>query len=118
MQTSEVQHMKPVWIWRSQPQGSVEVDAHIITPIVHSAGFYWPSAKGFGGWLWQFPQAVEVEERASGTLTRLPVPDPTRTIVWLLVAMALVALTVMASVRWRRSRRTMQQRTMQERTSR
>ena len=108
--------MKPIWIWRSQPQGSVEVDDHIITPIVHSAGFYWPNAKNFGVLLWQFPQAVEVEEKASGTHTRLPIPDPTRTVVWLLVAMTLAAITLMAAVRWRRSRRATQQRTkLQER---
>jgi hypothetical protein len=97
--------MKPIWIWRSQPQGSVEVDDHIITPIVHSAGFYWPGANGFGGWLWQFPQAVEVEEKTSGAHTRMPIPDPTRTVMWLLVAVTLAAITLMATVRWRRSRR-------------
>ncbi len=108
--------MKPIWIWRSQPQDSVEVDDHIITPIVHSAGFYWPEAKSFGGLLWQFPQAVEVEEMTSGTHTRLPIPDPTRTVVWLVVALTLAAITLMATVRWRRARHTLQKHMGQKRT--
>lgn len=90
--------MKRFWIWHSHATATHQIGARTVTPIAQSIGLRWPG----GGWLWQFPLAVEVVEGKA--TTRLPVPDPTRTIVWFLAALILVfvAISVLTTSRRRR----------------
>ena len=91
--------MKPIWIWRSEAQNPYQIHSHRITPIVRSAGFHWPNSGSFVGVLWQFPQAIEIEDSAAGSHQRMSVPDPTRTVVWFLVALSLLFVITMALMR-------------------
>lgn len=97
--------MKPFWIWRSHAVKSYHFETQSVTPIVQSIGLRWPG----GGWLWQFPVAVEVEAHADGTQQRLPIPDPTRAVVWFLGTLALVFL-VLAGLTLTRKERAKRQR--------
>lgn len=91
--------MKPFWIWRSFPVATHEIGTQRITPVVQAIGLRWPG----GGWLWQFPLAVEVENEQEDATTRLPIPDLTRTVVWFLAALSLViVLTTALAVAQRR----------------
>jgi hypothetical protein len=101
--------MKPFWIWRSHTNRTHQIGSQSITPVVHSIGLRWPG----GGWLWQFPLAVEVEDEDNGTQKRLPIPDPTRDVVWFLCALALIALFI-AALTLRRSQRKIQDKRVQE----
>jgi hypothetical protein len=101
--------MKPFWIWRSQADITHQIGSQSITPIVQSIGLRWPN----GGWLWQFPLAVEVEDDRDGRQMRLPIPDPTRTVVWFLCALAIISLFAML-IRRRQSRQRKQQDKRQE----
>lgn len=94
--------MRPFWIWRRYAIPSHEIGPHTLTPIVQLVGMRWPG----GGWLWQFPLAVEVAtvEEDQGVEQRLPVPDPTRTVVWFLYGLALVLTIVMFTTLWRQRR--------------
>lgn len=86
--------MKRFWIWRRDATPTQQIGAYTITPVVQSLGLRWPH----GGWLWQFPLAVEVVEEESGEQQRLPIADPTRTVVWFLytLLLLLIAATVLS----------------------
>lgn len=92
--------MKPFWIWRSQPAAPYQIGARRITPVVQSIGLRWPN----GGWLWQFPLAIDVADEAESEPKRLPIPDTTRTVVWFLAALTVVAAIIML-LTMRRTRR-------------
>jgi hypothetical protein len=98
--------MKPFWIWRSHPTATHQIGLHSITPIAQSIGLQWPG----GGWLWQFPLAVEIEDKRDGTHKRLPIPDPTRIAIWFMVGLALTLLFVTALGLWQNRRHTKQDR--------
>jgi hypothetical protein len=100
--------MRPFWIWRSHANTTHQIGAQNITPITQTIGLRWPG----GGWLWQYPLAVEVDDETDGTQRRLPIPDPTRVVVWFLVAMALVTLFAAALTLWRSRRRTLKKKAM------
>jgi hypothetical protein len=99
--------MKPIWIWQSHNNITHQIGSQSITPVTQSIGLRLDQ----GGWLWQFPRAVEVKDVENGTQTRLPIPDPTRTLVWLLTALTLL-LVIATVVSLGQSR----QRTPQEKT--
>ena len=92
--------MRPFWIWRNHADRTYQIHSQSITPIVQSIGLRWPG----GGWLWQYPVAVEVEEHADGAQQRLPIPDPTRTVIWFLGTLALAFLLLAGLTLWRRRR--------------
>ncbi len=96
--------MRPFWIWRSHANSTHQIGLQSITPITQMIGLRWPG----GGWLWQYPLAVEVYDEGEGMQKRLPIPDPTRTVVWLLYALALVVLVVTAFTLWRSRQHTRQ----------
>jgi hypothetical protein len=102
--------MRPFWIWRSHANITHQIGARSITPVVQSVGLRWPG----GGWLWQYPLAVEVEDKIDGTQRRLPIPDPTRMIVWFLCALALVTLFAAALTMWWSRQRTLKKKAMQK----
>jgi hypothetical protein len=87
-------------IWRREASRTHRIGAHTLTPVAQSIGIKWRG----GGWLWQFPLAVEVEDEQGGASTRLPVPDPTRTVVWLLTALTVVVVCAMTMAAWRSRR--------------
>src|SRR5687768_10825996 len=84
--------MRPFWIWRRHAIPTLEIRAYSLTPVVQLVGLRWPG----GGWLCQFPLAVEVksDQEENGAPQRLPIPDPTRTVVWFLFALALVGIMI------------------------
>lgn len=90
--------MRPFWIWRSHADTTYHINSQSITPIVQSIGLRWPG----GGWLWQYPLAIEVEEDADGTQQRILIPDPTGAVVWFLGTLALVVLLLAGLTLWRR----------------
>ncbi len=89
--------MRPFWIWRSHADRTHPIGSQSITPVVQSIGLRWPG----GGWLWQYPLAIEVENTEDGTHKQLPIPDPTRTVVWFLSALALVIVFTAGLTLWR-----------------
>lgn len=105
--------MKPFWIWRSHAAATRQIGVRRITPFTQSIGLRWRG----GGWLWQFPLAVEIDE-ADGIHRRLPISDPTRTVVWFLYAPAMVLLFVTALNLWRKQRVTQDWRAKQDRRAR
>jgi hypothetical protein len=90
--------MNRFWIWRTYNAPTTEVGAYSITPIAQLIGVRWRG----GGWLWQFPLAVEVE--TEGTHERLPIPYVTRTAIWLLYGLFTVALLIGILTLWRTRR--------------
>lgn len=96
--------MKPIWIWHSHSNITYQIGSQSITPVTQSIGM----RADWGGWLWQFPLAVEVEDVEDGTQTRLPIPDPTRALVWFLSALTLLlALATLVSL-WQSRKRARQ----------
>lgn len=83
--------MRPFWTLRRHAAATHEIGPYTLTPIVQMIGLRWPG----GGWLWQFPLAVEVEG-AGEEPRRLPIPDATRTVLWFLYA--LVSLFIAAAI--------------------
>lgn len=104
--------MKPIWIWRSHSDITRAIGSRAITPISQSIGVRWER----GGWLWQFPLAVEVENVDDGTQTRLPISDPTRTLVWLFSALTLAISIATIIILWQSRQRKRPERTT-ERTA-
>lgn len=99
--------MRPFWIWSSRPAATHHIGSRTVTPIVQSIGLRWPG----GGWIWEFPLAIDVEDNLEkekdGASQRLPIPDPTRTVVWFLSALTLfVVVATVLTVRQRRQRPT------------
>jgi hypothetical protein len=93
--------MKPIWIWHSHSNITHQVGSRSITPVTQSIGM----RSDWGGWIWQFPLAVDVENAEDGKQTRLPIPDPTRALVWSLSAVTLLlALATLMSLRQSRKR--------------
>lgn len=88
--------MKQFWIWRRDATPAHQIGAYTITPVVQSVGLRWPN----GGWLWQFPLAVEVVEDDNGRQQRLPIADPTRTAVWFLYTLILLLIVATALRFW------------------
>ncbi|MCC6453374.1 MAG: hypothetical protein IT328_00375 [Caldilineaceae bacterium] len=77
--------MKRFWIWQRYATPTHQIGSYTITPVMRSVGLRWPN----GGWLWQFPLAVEVAEE-DGTQQQLPIADPTRSAVWFLYTLLLL----------------------------
>lgn len=95
----------PFWIWRSHADITHQIGARRVTPLAQSIGLRWPG----GGWLWQFPLAVEIEDEV-GSSQRLLIPDPTRTTVLFLAGVALVVLFVTTLSLWQSRQRAKQKR--------
>jgi hypothetical protein len=96
--------MRRFWIWRSYTTATQQIGSRAITPVVQSVGLRWPG----GGWLWQFPLAVEIVDEDEGTQQRLPIPDLTRSVVWFLYALALIVIFATTLFLWSRRRRALQ----------
>ncbi len=81
-----------IWQWEIQNSQPVTVGARTITPQTQVVSLRLP----FGGFVWNRPAAVLVEE--NGRVQRLPIPDVTRMIVLAAVVMsaiiAIIALLV------------------------
>jgi hypothetical protein len=92
--------MRPFWIWRSDATTTHEIGAQRVTPVMQSIGLRWRG----GGWLWQFPLAVEVENQTTGEQRDLPIPDITRTTLWCIYAVTLIVM-IAAVARWWRGKR-------------
>jgi hypothetical protein len=73
------------WQWEIQNSQPVTVGARTITPQTQVVSLRLP----FGGFVWNRPAAVLVEE--NGRVQRLPIPDVTRMI---LIAVAVVSMVV------------------------
>jgi hypothetical protein len=93
--------MKPIWIWRSHTHPSVQIGAQRISPVLQSIGVRWHNDGFSGGFLWQFPRAVHVEDTTNGEQSRISIPDPTRTVVWSLIALAIVFVVATTLILWR-----------------
>jgi hypothetical protein len=89
--------MQPFWIWRGDATKTHLIGAQRVTPFVQSIGLRWPR----GGWLWQFPLAVEVENQRTGEQWRVPIYDATRTTLWFIYALTLVIVFAAATAWWR-----------------
>jgi hypothetical protein len=103
--------MLPRIIWRKEAHRTLHIDAYNVTPVAQTIGIKLRA----GGWLWQLPLAVEVEDERSGEQSRLPIPDPTRTLVWLLAALTLIVLLITVRSAWRGRQHARGQRVRQER---
>lgn len=77
--------MRPFWILQRDATTTHHIGTQRITPMTQSVGLRWHG----GGWLWQFPWAVHVEDVETGAEERVPIPDPTRTLLWLFYALTL-----------------------------
>lgn len=75
--------MKPFWILRRDAATTHHIGTQRVTPVAQSVGLRWRG----GGWLWQFPLAVHVEDMETGAEKRVSIPDTTRTLLWLLYAL-------------------------------
>ena len=73
--------MNRFWIWRTYSAPTEEIGSYRITPVAQLIGLKWRG----GGWLWQFPIAVEVE-------------------IWLLYGLVTVALLIVILILWRKRR--------------
>jgi hypothetical protein len=93
-------------IWRKEADHTYHVGVHTVTPVAQSIGLRWQS----GGWLWQFPLAIEMKNEENGAHRWLPIPDPTRAIVWGLYALTLVVAIAAARRAWRKGQRARQER--------
>lgn len=84
------------FVWQTAMHPPIQVGTRTLTPRSRVVGLRWAQ----GGWLWQFPVAVEVTEdgTAGGAVQRLPIVDGTR---WVVLAMALGTLWLV----WRARRR-------------
>ena len=91
--------MKPFWILRRHATTTHHIGTQRVTPVAQSIGLRWRG----GGWLWQFPLAVHVEDVETGAEKRIPIPDTTRTLLWLLYALTFtITLTIIFSAFMRR----------------
>ena len=90
--------MNRFWIWRTYSAPTEEIGSYRITPVAQLIGLKWRG----GGWLWQFPIAMEVE--TEGSHERLPIPHVTRTAIWLLYGLVTVALLIVILILWRKRR--------------
>lgn len=93
--------MNRFWIWRTHAAPTAQIGSHTVTPIAQLIGVRWPGIGGISvGWLWQFPLAVEVE--TDGDYQRLPIPNLTRTVLWLLYTLTAIAIGFSILILWRR----------------
>lgn len=73
------------WQWKIEDGEPIAVGARTLTPQTRVLSVRLP----FGGYIWNRPAAVLVEE--NGRSQRLPIPDPTRII---LIAVAVVSAII------------------------
>jgi hypothetical protein len=97
--------MTPTVIWRRDASRLYQIGAHTVRPVSQNIGIRWRR----GGWLWQFPLAVEVQDAEvnddeEDAQRRLPIPDPTRILVWFLYGLALAVIIAAVAARWRQRR--------------
>ena len=78
-----------IWQWEIQDGQSVTVGARTVTPRTQMFSLRLP----FGGFVWNRPAAVLVEE--NGRFQRLPIPDVTRMIMLAAVVVS-TAVTLLA----------------------
>ncbi len=88
--------MKRFWIWQRHATPTQQIGSYTLTPIMQSVGLRWRN----GGWLWQFPLAVEVVEEDTGAQQRLPIADPTRSAVWFLYTLLLLLIIATGLSLW------------------
>jgi hypothetical protein len=88
--------MKPFWIWRRHATRTHQIGSQRITPVVQSIGLRWRG----GGWLWQFPLAIDLQDETTGTQEHVPVPDPTRMILWFLYTLTFVVIITSLMILW------------------
>lgn len=80
------------WQWEIQNGQPVTVGERMVTPQTQVLLVRLP----FGGFVWNRPAAVVVEE--NGRVQRLPIPDVTR----MIVLVAVVVSTAVTLMMWRR----------------
>ena len=100
--------MNRFWIWHKHAAPAAQIGAHRLTPIAQLIGVRLPSIGGIqAGWLWQFPLAVEVETEGGieGERQYLPIPNLTRTVLWLLYTLTAIAVGYSIATLWRRRSR-------------
>jgi hypothetical protein len=85
---------KPTWQLRTGRP--VEVGEITITPVARRLLLRW----SHGGFVWQYPVAVLVEQE--GEEKRLPIPDPTRMAWYALIAATLMTVIILALIHRRR----------------
>jgi hypothetical protein len=83
-------------IWRTSRAPTLITGARRVTPVAAVVGVRWPG----GGYFWQFPLWVEVEEGEQSA--RLPIVDITRITLWLFQAITWLSIVLLALVYLRR----------------
>ncbi len=86
------------WEAREVRGATIESRGQTITPIALRAHVQWPG----GGFVWTLPRAVEVTR--DGVTQRIPIPDPTLTVLFSLPLAGLGCAALAAA--WIRRRRT------------
>ena len=76
--------------WQLRTGSPLEIGEITLTPVSRRLLLRWPA----GGFVWQYPVAVLVEQ--DGEETHLPVPDPTRMAWYALIAATLLILLILA----------------------
>lgn len=84
--------------WQTNSGERVTLGAVSVTPQSQALIIRWP----FGGWVWNRPVAVLVEN--DGGTQRIPIVDITRRAQWSLVGLAFVLLIVTLLMQRRRNR--------------
>lgn len=92
--------MKRGVIWRKDAAYTVQIGPQSVTPVARTIGIRWLR----GGFIWQFPVAVEVTSEGDDKPKRLPIPFVTRTAILSFYALALIVLLVA----WQQRRRAQQ----------
>ncbi|RIK53143.1 MAG: hypothetical protein DCC57_08820 [Chloroflexi bacterium] len=83
-------HRKRGIAWQLRTGRPLEAGDITLTPVARRLLLRWPS----GGFVWQYPVAVFVEQE--GEEARVPIPDPTRMAWYALIAATLFVLLILA----------------------
>ncbi|MCC6166347.1 MAG: hypothetical protein IT329_03885 [Caldilineaceae bacterium] len=76
--------------WQLRTGKPLEAGDITLTPVAQRLLLRWPG----GGFVWQYPVALFVEQE--GEETRIPIPDPTRMAWYALIAATLLTVLILA----------------------